>query len=241
MSTDYAQKEREFLDELKADTGRDLAEWMAAISAENLPHRNDIIDWLRRQGFMFSKASWLERIHHNGGKPIYANTPAAKPTDGDRRPRTPVTKVVEPPSAEPAPRPPDPLPPPTTAAPPDVADPSAMETLLAKAKAYRPLAMHLMREIARAVPTARFAPEAGYVSIRAGAEFAIIDISAKELRLGLALGDAPAETPAERARFAPPAARISPAITHMVVLNDARQVTATLTALVRRAAAPVAD
>ena len=66
MSTDYAAKEREFLDSLKADTGRDLSEWMAAIRAQALPHRNDIIDWLRQQGFMFSRASWLERIHNAG-------------------------------------------------------------------------------------------------------------------------------------------------------------------------------
>src|SRR6476659_8716110 len=75
MSTDYAAKEREFLDSLKADTGRDLSEWMAAIRAQALPHRNDIIDWLRQQGFMFSRASWLERIHNNAGRPIYPRQP----------------------------------------------------------------------------------------------------------------------------------------------------------------------
>ncbi len=73
MSTDYGEMERQFLESLKADTGRDLAAWMEAIGAENLDRRNDIIDWLRRQGFMFSKASWLERIHNNGGRPIYSD------------------------------------------------------------------------------------------------------------------------------------------------------------------------
>jgi len=79
MAIDYGEKERAFIDGLKENTGRDLSAWMAAISAEALPHRNHIIDWLRRQGFMFSKASWLERIHHNGGRPIYADSGKVNP------------------------------------------------------------------------------------------------------------------------------------------------------------------
>ena len=86
MSTNYGELERQFLESLKADTGRDLAAWMEAIGAENLDRRNDIIDWLRRQGFMFSKASWLERIHNNGGRPIYSDQGAKRP---QRRPRVP--------------------------------------------------------------------------------------------------------------------------------------------------------
>jgi len=83
MSTDFADKEREFLQSLKADTGRDLGEWMDAIAAEGLPHRNDVIDWLRMQGFIFSRASWLERIHANGGRPIYlAQVPESSPGTG---------------------------------------------------------------------------------------------------------------------------------------------------------------
>ncbi|MCH9808417.1 MAG: hypothetical protein K0U74_11845 [Alphaproteobacteria bacterium] len=81
MSRDYAEMEREFLNGLKADTGRDLGEWMLAINAQNLAHRNDIIDWLRQQGFLFAWASWLERIHHNGGTPIY-NEADAETADG---------------------------------------------------------------------------------------------------------------------------------------------------------------
>ncbi|WP_334146560.1 DUF4287 domain-containing protein, partial [Hyphomicrobium sp.] len=66
MSIDYGERERQFLETLKSDTGRALDEWMTAIAAEGLTQRNDIIDWLRREGFMFSKASWIERIHNNG-------------------------------------------------------------------------------------------------------------------------------------------------------------------------------
>ena len=89
MSTDYGEKERQFLETLKTDTGRDVAEWMAIIAAEKLTTRNEIIDWLRRKGFMFSKASWLERIHNNGGRPIYENGGAARKTARPRRAAAP--------------------------------------------------------------------------------------------------------------------------------------------------------
>ena len=98
MSRDLAEKEREFLDSLRADTGRDLAEWMAAITAEAFAHRNEAIDWLRQQGFLFSWASWMERIHHNGGRPIYcdmaeAPSEVAVDTTGSRSSRIPTTHL----------------------------------------------------------------------------------------------------------------------------------------------------
>src|SRR5262245_51167439 len=72
MANGEHEEEREFLAGLKARTGRDLAEWMAAIAAQGFQDRNEIIDWLRTQGLPFARASWLERIHRNGGKPIHA-------------------------------------------------------------------------------------------------------------------------------------------------------------------------
>ncbi len=74
MNSAYAEKEREFVAGLAEDTGRDLAGWMTAIAESGHTERNDIIDWLRHQGFQFAWASWLERIHHNGGRLIYADT-----------------------------------------------------------------------------------------------------------------------------------------------------------------------
>jgi hypothetical protein len=50
MATDYGEKERAFIDSLKESSGRNLQEWMAAISAQDLAHRNDVILWLRQQG-----------------------------------------------------------------------------------------------------------------------------------------------------------------------------------------------
>lgn len=71
MARDLAEQERAFIDALSAETGRDLMGWLDAIRASGHTARNDIIDWLRHQGFTFSNASWLERIHHNGGRLIY--------------------------------------------------------------------------------------------------------------------------------------------------------------------------
>jgi hypothetical protein len=234
MSTDYGEKEREFLASLKDDTSRDLAEWMEAIAAQNLTHRNDIIDWLRRQGFMFSKASWLERIHHNGGKPIYGDKAQARSramprSESEQSPKSPVALVAAPSK------------PPTDAARVESLeepsrDPAPLENLLAKAKAYRPLAQFLLREVGKAVPGAQFKPEAAHVSIAREQEFAVLALSPRELRLGLDLGKRPFDALLEGAKFTNPAARISPHITHMVVLTDARQVNEALLGLVKEAA-----
>jgi hypothetical protein len=71
MSRKHADLERELIDDLGPRTGRTLAQWMAAIDAAGLTDKNAIIDWLRPQGLTFAHASWLERIHNNGGRPIY--------------------------------------------------------------------------------------------------------------------------------------------------------------------------
>lgn len=90
MARDLGEQERAFIDALAAETGRDLPAWMLAIAESGHASRNEIIDWLRHQGFTFSNASWLERIHHNGGRLIYAGTDA-RPIAMDRAapPRTP--------------------------------------------------------------------------------------------------------------------------------------------------------
>lgn len=233
MSTDYREKEREFLDSLKDDTGRDVREWMAAISAQNLPHRNDIIDWLRQQGFMFSKASWLERVHHNGGKAIYSDAVVARRAMPKRA--APAVDLPSPPLdqqqvlAAPSP--------PRVAAQPPAAPTDALEALLATAKAYRPLAQHILREIAKAVPDSTPVASSGHVSlVLAGREFAVLVISARELRLGLTLNGQPVEPPLQTAKFPNPAVRIAPAITHMAVVNDVRQIDAALIAWIVKGA-----
>jgi len=244
VSIDYGERERQFLETLKGDTGRALDEWMAAIAAEGLTHRNDIIDWLRRQGFMFSKASWLERIHNNGGRPIYADAGGAR-ARARPAPRPRLAAASAPPTPKPvsplAPTPPVPKSPPPVTPPgatPAAAesDPAAIDALLARAKAYRPLAAYVLAEVLKSVPDAAVLPREGYVVFhRAGVDFALLALSARELRLALSLDGAPPDTPLEPARL--PGLRGAPPVTHMAVLNDARQVTPALLAAVAKSAA----
>ncbi len=230
MTADYAEKEREFLASLEEDTGRSLEAWMAAIETEGLDERNAIIDWLRAQGFLFSKASWLERIHNNSGKPIYGE--GASRARAVRRPKTKPG-----PSAAPAHSVPAPDVPVRAAEPPAKPDAQALDALLATAKAFRPLAAFVLDEIGKAIPAARFTVGPAHVAISASREFAVLAIGPRELRLGLALADRPVEAPFQPARFTNPSARISSTMTHMVILTDARQVTGALIARVREAAA----
>jgi Domain of unknown function (DUF5655) len=234
MATDYGEKERAFIDGLMGATGRDLGEWMALIAAQGLPDRNDIIDWMRQQGFTFSKASWLERIHHNGGKPIYADS-AGKPRM--RRAR----REARAPRAVPAAPQSEPSPPPTVAAAaaaPPPSPPDQLEPLLAKAKAYRPLAQHVMAQIRTVRPGARFLARATFIAVADPEAFAHLGIGAKELRLHLALG---AHDFDDVVKKGAPGGGLgkADALSHMVVLTDARQVDRRLLELVARAAANV--
>lgn len=242
MSIDYGERERQFLATLKADTGRSLDEWMAAIGAAGLTHRNDIIDWLRREGFMFSKASWIERIHNNGGRPIYGDAGAARTRRPRRRPASSPSPNLdaaspsgdagapsEPIAAAPAPQP----------APPPAAerqdDGAALDALLQRAKAFRPLAIFLIAEIQKTLPGVAVIPRDGHVLFRHGADVALLAISARELRLGLALKHPPAGVTLEPARF--PSARGAPSMSHMIVLTDVRQITPALLSAVAQTAA----
>ena len=232
MATDYGEKERAFIDGLKENSGRGLDEWMAAITEQNLPHRNDIIDWLRQQGFMFSKASWLERIHHNGGRPIYADTAAAPPAAP--RQRQDASEIVKPPSA------PKPEPVPVASASVEARPDNDLDALLAKAKAYRPLAHFLIEQIKTVRPAARFEPRGTFIAIGDTENFAALGIGAKQLRLYLELGDHP---PDEIVKKGVPGGGLgkADALSHMVVLTDARQVDAYLLDLIKRAAKKVND
>lgn len=232
MSTDYGEKERQFLASLKADTGRDLGEWMSAIAAEGLTRRNDIIDWLRRQGFMFSKASWLERIHNNGGKPIYGDGMRAlrpartRPRRSPSGPAAPIAAVAEvAPLREPSPPPAD------------AAEAAELDHLLAKAKAFRPLAHFVLAEIRKTVPDMTVTAEAAHAMIARGGPFAVLAISPRELRLGLALAGTPFDETLQAARFTNLSPRIPPSISHMIILTDARQVNDALMTRVAEAAA----
>jgi hypothetical protein len=211
MSADEREEEQRFLADLKARSGRDLAEWMAAISAQGFADKNDTIDWLRTQGFPFARASWLERIHKNGGRPIYADEAAKPPA---------------------APRPPPERPKGRELTPKETAE---LEKLLGAAKGYRPLYQLLEAEVRRALPGVTVEPKPGYISIGCPREFAAVTLHATGLRLGLDLGERAFDASLQQAKMKGP----GKAITHVLTLTDARQVNADLAALLVAANARV--
>jgi Domain of unknown function (DUF5655) len=189
---------------------------------------------MRQQGFTFSKASWLERIHHNGGKPIYADSAAPRVRRARREARAP---QAAPPALQSEPPPPSVAK--AAAAPPPSPPPDAqLEPLLAKAKAYRPLALALMAQIRTVRPDARFLARDTFIAVADPLAFAHLGIGAKELRLHLALG---AHDFDDVVKKGVPGGGLGKAdtLTHMVVLTDARQVDRRLLELVARAAANV--
>ena len=237
MSRKHADLERELIEDLEPRTGRSRAQWMAAIAAAGLADKNAIIDWLRPQGLTFAHASWLERIHNNGGRPIYLDAGARDESAATAAPSPPPGPLPIPsalpaaPSAM-APRAPPARPearPTATAAP--AAGAVSLDSLLARGKGLRPLAEMLIREISTVLPGTIAVPAGELVSLAHPAELAALWIGPRELRLGLDLGDVPFEGPLARARL--PGG--GPRITHMVVVTDARQIAAPLLDLVRLA------
>ena len=209
MARDEQEEEREFLADLEARTGRTLSDWMAAIAAQVFSDKNETIDWLREQGIPFARASWLERIHSNGGKPIYLHqTPKPGPEIKPPMPLKPQPAASRAPTAR------------------EVAD---LDKLLAAGKGYRPLYLLLEAEARGAVPGLTITPKAAYISLGAPREFAAVTLHATELRLGLDLGDRAFDLQVQKSRLRGP----GPSISHMLVLTDARQVNADLLNLIK--------
>jgi len=215
MARDEQEEEREFLADLEARTGRTLSDWMAAIAAQVFSDKNETIDWLREQGIPFARASWLERIHSNGGKPIYLHqTPKPGPEIKPPMPLKPQPAASRAPTAR------------------EVAD---LDQLLAAGKGYRPLYQLLEAEARGVVPGLTITPKAAYISLGAPREFAAVTLHATELRLGLDLGDRAFDLQVQK----PMRKGAGPAISHMLVLTDARQVNADLLNLIKAANARV--
>lgn len=251
MSRKHAELEREFIEDLEPRTGRALAGWMTLIDETGLTDRNAIIDWLRPQGLTFAHASWLERIHHNGGRPIYADAPERAQQPASQPPAVPAPAPRPSPASAPAPIPaprampvvqPSPATRPaaslqqraaTVPQPPATMPHVSVADLLARGKGLRPLAEMLLREIEQSLPGLVTAPAGDLVSLQRQSEFGVLLIGPRELRLGLDLGEFPTEGPVSRSRIPGTTARI----THMLVINDARQIGPPLIELVKRAAA----
>lgn len=224
MARDLREQEKEFVTGLALSTGRDLDGWMSAIAESGHGGRNDIIDWLRQQGFAFSNASWLERIHHNGGRLIYGDeddsptlAPRPQPSLTDASPA-----AVQP-SAPSTPAAPATIPLAATPAQTEspvvaiVADPQELTALLMAAKGLRPLAELVLREIETLVPgTARLAA-APFIQVSAPTAFAALLPAPKELRLYADFGP----QARDRARKAE-AGRLPAPFPDVMILNDAR-------------------
>jgi hypothetical protein len=222
MSRDYGEIEREFLNSLKPDTGKDLAEWMQIISAMDFKDKGEAIDWLRMQGFLFAKASWLERIHNNGGRPIYAVKPATV-SEQDARPlATAPQSEIQPAKLTPAAALVE-----TTLVSDDSRNGAPIAALAAEAKGYRPLFHLLIASLERALPGLTPAAGAGYVSIGRPREFAAIVPGARGLRIALDIGDLAHHDMLHKSRIKGIPARLS----HTMVLTDARHVNEALIGL----------
>ena len=67
--------EKEFIDNLKASTKKDLNGWLTQIRKLGITKRNDIINALKNDyAFGHMNASLLAGIYLNGGKPVYGST-----------------------------------------------------------------------------------------------------------------------------------------------------------------------
>jgi hypothetical protein len=259
MSRDLAEKEREFIESLKADTGRDLGEWMKAIGNQNFAHRNEAIDWLRQQGFLFAWASWLERIHHNGGRPIYCDedppkVPAARaddippgrpaggvppiPVGGASVIPFPMQKHSSPArTATSSPAPPA-RPGPGPQAAPDLS--AEVRTVIASAKAFSPLAGFLLRRIGEALPGTEFRAGKKHIEMLAGPlPFALLAIGGRDLKLAFTGPPGRFEAPSVKVRLTSLGVPLSPLLTHMFVLTDARQIDEAFLDDLRKASARV--
>ncbi|MFN0219725.1 MAG: hypothetical protein ACKVP4_13025 [Hyphomicrobium sp.] len=220
MGADYAEMEREFVGALGEDTGKSLDDWMAAIAATRLRDRNEIIDWLRHQGFIFSRASWLERIHHNGGRLIYGGVeslggaaPAIEPlprsaSEGPKAASPPSSTLALVPSAD-------------------------IVALLTAAKGLRPLADVVMREIRAAVPAVRFDAESPLIVASAPTPFLALWPQPRQIRL---YGDFSGVIGPD-VRSAEAVLKSPPPFPQMLALDDARRITPAFRELLIAAAA----
>ena len=225
MVRDEREEEQEFLADLQARTGRSLADWMTAITAKGFADKNETIDWLRREGFPFARASWLERIHSNGGRPIYEHAMPRKPEREPEpepavAPAKPVRKVEAKVEVQ------KPL---------GMDEAALYDKLLAAGKGYRPLYLMLEAEMRKALPGLVILPKTSYLSVGAPKEFAAVTLHATEIRLGLDLGNHPFDPHLQKSKLK----GLGPAITHMIILSDARQVDGALLALLAEANARV--
>ena len=111
-----------------------------------------------------------------------------------------------------------------------------LDAVLAKAKAYRPLAQHVLAKIRSVSPAAAVSARENAVAIGGPSPFAVLGITARELRLHLALGEHPSDEVVKKGQAGGGLGK-GEALSHMLVLTDARQIDARFIELVTLAAA----
>ncbi len=245
MGTDYAEKERIFISGLESGTGRTLDAWMQAITDAGLTQRNDIIDWLRLNGFTFSNASWLERIHHNGGRLVYASGEDA--TGGTVQV---AARVASQSIATPRLLPRSDIAPATaandadfSAAAPVIANPdlaaaffnAAVSDVLAAAKGLRPLAALALLEIGAMIPETVLDADGAVVLLSGPRPFMALLPGAKVLRFYGDFGTSGDGRIARAEAVMKIAGKAAPPFRSVLVLTDARLVDSTFRDLVRAA------
>lgn len=74
MAKTSGEIEKEFIDNLKSASGKDLGGWLNEIKSSAISKRNDVINWLKQEkSFGHMHASLLAGIYFNNGKPVYGN------------------------------------------------------------------------------------------------------------------------------------------------------------------------
>jgi hypothetical protein len=112
-----------------------------------------------------------------------------------------------------------------------------LDDVLAKAKAYRPLAAHLIKALEKAVPGLALTCGASHIDLtRADCPIGLIAVSAKDIRLVLRDCGAPPPAQFVAARLPVTLARPSEGLPLMAVLTDARQIDEALINHVKRCA-----
>lgn len=94
-----------------------------------------------------------------------------------------------------------------------------LENQFAKCAEMRLLYDALCAFVQKNFPESTVLPKKTYVSFLENREFAAVNIKPKELRLGFDLGDRPFDDTVQKSKLSGPMPRIS----HMVVINDAKQ------------------
>lgn len=110
-----------------------------------------------------------------------------------------------------------------------------MDDVIARAKAFRPLAQYLLREVDKAVPGTAVGTENGSITFARPLVYALIVVSPRDLRLLIDLGGAPPPAGLVPARVP----GVDPRFRHLLVLTDARQLNADLASLLQAADAGV--